>query len=226
MNRRVWLPVAWTALLLIGCNGVNQHLKVEDGESVDGGLNNVNGSISVGEQCEVGGDLSNVNGSIRVGAGSRVGGINNVNGRIMLANEVTVDGDVGTTNGRIEVGSNARVNGELRTTNGRIEVGRGTQVDGPVSTVNGRLRIVGAEVAAVSNNNGDMALLDGTRVKGDVRVRKSRGLNLGEPPEVLIGRDVVVEGKLHFEREVNLRIHESATVGEISGAEPEYFSDE
>jgi len=34
-----------------------------------------------------------------------------------------------------------------------------------------------------------------------------------------------VIGPLIFEREVQLRIHESASVGEIRGAQPQYFSD-
>ena len=76
----------------------------------------------------------------------------------------------------------------------------------------------------VRNNNGGIVLEKGSRVLGELRIEKSRFGKSDKPVTVIIHADCEVGGPLVFEKPVNLRIHESATVGEIQGAEPEYFS--
>lgn len=220
-----WIASCLILLALAGCNGVNQRMVIEDGEVVDRDLSNINGSIRVGAECEVTGEVSNINGSIQIGSDSRIGAsISNVNGQVKLHAGVEVSGDVGNTNGRIELGEGAVVLGTVHTTNGRIELARNARVDGEVSTTNGRIRLTHAEVGSITSHNGDIELLEGSTVQGALNMKKSGGMNLGDDPEVVIGRDVTVLGPLVFEREVTLWIHESAEVGEISGAEPEFYS--
>lgn len=220
-----WIAGCLILLVLAGCNGVNQRLVIEDGEFVDRDLSNINGAIRVGAECEVTGKVSNVNGSIQIGSDSRIGAsVRNTNGRIQLLSGVEVGGDVRNTNGHIELGEGTVIASTVHTTNGRIELAEGARVDGGVSTTNGRIRMTGAEVGSISSHNGDIELLEGSTVKGALTMKKSGGMNLGDDPEVVIGRDVTVTGPLVFEREVTLRIHESAEVGEISGAEPEFYS--
>lgn len=225
MKTLQWIASCLILLALAGCNGVNQRLVIEDGEFVDRDLSNINGSIRVGAECEVTGEVSNINGSIQVGSGSRIGAsISNVNGHIKLHAGVEAGGDVRSTNGHIELGEGAAVAGAVHTTNGRIELAQNARVDDEVSTTNGRIRLSSAEVGSITSHNGDIELLEGSTVQGALNMKKSGGMNLGDDPEVIIGRDVSVAGPLVFEREVTLWIHESAEVGEISGAEPEFYS--
>lgn len=220
-----WIAGCLILLVLAGCNGVNQRLVIEDGEFVDRDLSNINGAIRVGAECEVTGKVSNVNGSIQIGENSKIGAsINNTNGRIQLHTGVEVDGDVRNTNGHVTLAEGTAVTGTAHTTNGRIELAEGARVDGSVSTTNGRIRVTGAEVGGITSYNGNIELLEGSTVHGRLEMKKSGGMNLGDDPEVVIGRDVTVTGPLVFERAVTLRIHDSAEVGEISGAEPEFYS--
>lgn len=220
-----WIASCLILLALAGCNGVNQRLVIEDGEVVDRDLSNINGSIRVGAECEVTGEVSNINGSIQIGSDSRIGeSISNINGHVALHAGVEVGGDVSSTNGHVEIGEGAVVQGTVNTTNGRIELAQNARVDGGVSTTNGRIRLTRAEVGSITSHNGDVELLEGSTVQGELNMKKSGGMNLGDDPEVIIGRDVTVAGPLVFEREVTLRIHESAEVGEINGAEPEFYS--
>jgi hypothetical protein len=57
-------------------------------------------------------------------------------------------------------------------------------------------------------------------VAGGIKVEKPSGWSWGKqrPPRVVIGPNSVVEGELVFEREVELFVHATATVGKITGA--------
>jgi hypothetical protein len=64
-------------------------------------------------------------------------------------------------------------------------------------------------------------------VSGDVVVKKPGGWGWShrrKPIRVEIGENVVVHGNLVFEQPVELRLHESAKVGEIIGDEVEIVS--
>ncbi|MFU8878570.1 MAG: hypothetical protein ACNA7E_10550, partial [Wenzhouxiangellaceae bacterium] len=215
----------WTgilaALLLAGCGGINSSITLSEGDRVSGSLSTVNGKIVIGERAEVGGSLKTVNGAIELASNCRVGSAETVNGSISVADNVT-SGGLETVNGSIRVGRDNRIGGAIESVNGSVDIGSGTRVDGTVSAVNGTLRLAGAHVAGLRNVKGGMELLPGTHVAGELRVIRPRG-SLGSDPDVTIHENVVVEGPLVFERPVQLRIHRDAQVGEITGAEPEYF---
>jgi DUF4097 and DUF4098 domain-containing protein YvlB len=210
-------------LFLGGCFSINSDISVGDGETVDRSLNTVNGAVVVGTDSTVDGNAKTVNGSVSIGQGSSVRHVETVNGKISLGAGASANSIEGV-NGNIEIGADAEVAGDVETVNGRVLVGEDAVVDGLVAAVNGQIRLEGATVGALENFSGGMVLAEGSRVLGELRVRKPRGSDADEPVLVEIHADCEVAGPLVFERPVQLRIHESARVGEIRGAEPEYFS--
>src|SRR6056297_2888685 len=167
-----------------------------------------------------------INSDIEIGDGTSVDrGLGTVNGSVTIGNDSSVDGDVESVNGSISIGEEARIEGSVEIVNGLVVLRAGSVVDQDVSSVNGQIRLEGATAGSVKNNNGGIVLERGSRVLGELRVEKSRFAKANEPVTVIIHADCEVTGPLVFERPVKLQIHESATVGEIQGAEPEYFSD-
>jgi len=149
-------------------------------------------------------DVDSVNGSIHIGANSFVKSVESVNGSIKLGNDVTVDGGIDAVNGAITLQPGCEVGGRVETVNGGILM-EGTKIAGDVETVNGHLQI-----------------LNGSEVTGNVVVRASKGWSIGKhnkPVRVEIGQDVVVHGNLIFKQPVELKLHDSASVGEIIGDE-------
>ncbi|MGD9021589.1 MAG: hypothetical protein PVF46_07300 [Lysobacterales bacterium] len=166
-----------------------------------GSYSTVNSSINIGEDSRAG-NVDSVNGSITIGDGSFVRSVDTVNGSIRFGNDVTVDGDVETVNGSIKLQPGCEVGGYIETVNGGVRV-ENTRVEGDIETVNGGLRI-----------------LDRSEVSGNVVVRKPSNWSFGKqrkPVRVEIGENVVVRGDLVFEQWVELKLHESAKVGEIIG---------
>jgi len=173
-----------------------------------GSYSTVNKSISIGENTTAG-DVESVNGSIRIGDNSFVDSVEAVNGSIKLGNDVTVDDSVEAVNGTITLQAGCQVGGHVETVNGTVRM-ENTQVADNVETVNGALRI-----------------LDRSEVSGNVLVRKPNGWgwnHRSNPVEVEIGQDVVVHGDLIFEHPVELRLHDTAKVGEIIGDEVEIIT--
>jgi DUF4097 and DUF4098 domain-containing protein YvlB len=151
-----------------------------------------------------GGSHSTVNKSISIHDNSTTGSVDSVNGSVKLANDVTVDRDVGAVNGAITLQSGCEVGGNVETVNGGIRL-QYTRVSGDVETVNGQIRI-----------------LEGSEVSGNVIVREPNGWNHNKrrkPVRVEIGKDVLVHGDLIFEHAVELKLHDTARVGEIIGDE-------
>ena len=165
-----------------------------------GSYSTVNKGIHIDESTTAG-DVDSVNGSIRIGSNSFVDSVESVNGSIKLGNDVTVDRGIDAINGTIKLQPGCEVGGNVESVNGGIYLER-TTVAGDVETVNGQLRI-----------------LNGSEVTGNVVVRKSRGWSSErrKPVQVEIGQDVVVHGDLIFEHAVELKLHDSARVGEIIG---------
>jgi DUF4097 and DUF4098 domain-containing protein YvlB len=168
-----------------------------------GKYSTVNSSIQLGDNTRTG-DVDSVNGSIRIGANSTVKSVESVNGSIKLGNDVTVDGSIDAVNGSINLQAGCEVGASVTTVNGAVSL-ENTRVAGDVETVNGKL-----------------AILDRSEVSGNVVVRRPGGWNFSKrdkPVYVEIGKDVVVHGKLIFEQPVELKLHDSARVGEIIGDE-------
>lgn len=188
------------------------------------GISKVNGSITA-ESGQQYGDLSTVNGSIRLHGGTRAGDADTVNGSIRGDDDVEV-GSLGTVNGSIRLGTNARIDGKVETVNGSIFIGRGGSVNGSVSTVNGAIGLVAVAVDGnVETVSGDVTIGVDSRVTGDVRVSKPSSnwlpFSVGSSrraPRIVVGPNAEVRGRLVFEREVTLYVHDSARIGDVSGA--------
>jgi DUF4097 and DUF4098 domain-containing protein YvlB len=161
----------------------------------------VNKSIRINENSSAG-KVDSVNGAIRIGSNSVVKSVESVNGSINLANDVRVEKGIEAVNGSVTLEPGCEVGGNVETVNGSIRL-QNTSVSGDIDTVNGGIR-----------------LLKGTEVVGNVIVQKPNGWSFNKrrkPVEVEIGENVQVHGDLIFEHAVELKLHDSATVGEIIG---------
>ncbi|MCP1726774.1 DUF4097 and DUF4098 domain-containing protein YvlB [Natronospira proteinivora] len=212
-------------LFLAGCgNGVNQSVDIDPGSERHQDFRTVNGTITVGEAARVEGVLETVNGGIRVGPEAEIGRAETVNGSIRVEDGATT-AHLTTVNGNIRIASNVVIDGNLKTVNGAIGLGQGSRLNGDLSNFNGGITIEGGHVAGnVSTRTGDIRIIDGARIEGDVHVQaRSRG-DVQRDVRVVIGREAVVEGTLRMDRRVQLLVHESAQVGDIQGAEAETFT--
>ena len=159
----------------------------------------------------------------------RIRDIDKVNGSI-TAEAGQFYGDLSTVNGGIRFGQRAQVDGDVETVNGGIFFDRGSNVRRGVSTVNGGIGLVDTDLGGgIETVNGDITVGVGSHVKGGIRVEKPTGnwgLRMGKPkvPRIVIGPNAVVEGNLVFEREVTLHVHQSARIGNVSGATAQRYS--
>jgi hypothetical protein len=170
-----------TVLLAAGA-GINSSIRVADGEFREGKLTTLNGQITIGDGATVKGECESVNGAITVGMNSRVASLSAVNGRVKVGEDTIVAGNVQAVNGPVFLASGARATG--------------------VATVNGRIKLTGAEVDRdVMTVNGDIALLDGSTVGGDVVIeepdsgssRRERPLRIELEDGSIVEGDVIVE---------------------------------
>ena len=170
-----------------------------------GGHSTVNKSISIDDNSTTG-SVGSVNGSIRIGDNSSVKSVESVNGSVKLGTDVTVDRSVEAVNGAITLQPGCEVGSDVETVNGGIRM-ENTRVSGNVETINGQIRI-----------------LEGSEISGNVMVREPNGWNHNKrrkPVRVEIGKDVLVHGDLIFEHAVELKLHDTARVGEIIGEDVE-----
>ncbi len=191
-------------------------------------IDKINSSITaVAGQAH--GDLSTVNGSIRIEDNAMLGDAETVNGSIRAGNGIR-SGGLSTVNGSIQAGTGARIDGDVETVNGGVFIDRGSNVRSGVATVNGAIGMVDTDLGGgIETVNGDITVGAGSHVKGGIHVEKpgkSWGIRLGKPkvPRVVIGPNAVVEGRLLFEREVTLYVHQSARIGAVSGATVQRFT--
>ena len=199
---------------------VNGSIQIEDGKQV-GSVETVNGSIEIGASVTAG-DVETVNGSILIGRDSQVGDIDSVNGRISLdpgAKAASIE----TVNGKLNVGEQASVQGGISAVNGSISLAKAAQVGGELENVNGTIKVDGAQVnGSLKTTSGDIEIGAGSRIDGGILVEKPNFslFSRKRTPKIVIGPGAVVNGTLRFEREVELRISNTAKVGKIIGAEP------
>lgn len=191
-------------------------------------ISKVNGSVHA-EAGQTYGDLDTVNGSIHVDGGARADEVSTVNGGIRLDDRAQA-GSVSTVNGSITAGQDVRIGSDAETVNGSIKISFHSQVGGDVATVNGNVLVQQTEVqGTVRTVAGDITIGAQSVVHGGVKVEKPRGkwnISWGKPrtPRVIIGPDARVEGDMVFEREVELFVHDRATVGKVSGASVRRYS--
>jgi len=187
-----------------------------------GNISKVNGSIHV-ETGEEAGNVSTVNGGIVIGEGARVREVETVNGSIRLEDRA-VAASADTVNGSITLGQQAEIDGEVGTVNGGVELLRGARVGGSMETVNGRLALTEATVGGgLATVNGDITVGANSRVDGGILVEKPQtnwSVRKQRNPKVTIEAGAVVNGRLRFEREVDLYLSPSATIGELEGVAP------
>lgn len=168
------------------------------------------------------GSHNTVNKSIRIDDNTTAGAVDSVNGSIRIGSNSFVE-SIDSVNGSIKLGHDVAVNKGIDSVNGAITLEAGCEVGGNVKSVNGSIRMENARIAGdVETYNGQLRILRGSEVSGNVVVRKSKGWNSNKrskPVRVEIGEDVVIHGDLIFEQAVELNLHDTARVGEIIGDE-------
>lgn len=184
--------------------------------------------------------LSRINGRIEVESNQNIGNISAINGRVTLHSGVkaqhidTINGSINalgeaealslkTINGAITLDSNITIHGDVRTINGNINIAANSLVNGEVRTVNGDITLRGATIAHdLQTGNGSIFLAEHSTVYGDLIVEGHHSLftqvlNFAnkQKPAIHIGADTVVKGDIHLHQEVELFVHEAATIGKI-----------
>ncbi len=205
-------------LPLVAWAGVN----IDHIESATSSFDLVNEDIRIGANSTVK-NLETVNGEIELGDGSRAAGVETVNGGIELGARVRVD-DAETVNGDITAGEGLVVKEDLETVNGDIRVGASATIGEDVRTVNGAITLDKAVVKGeVVITAGTIDTGAGSKI-GAIRVEESSGYSDGKKrkPVVTVGPNTTV-GPIIFEREGELRVHRTATVGEVTGVKATVF---
>lgn len=210
------LPPVLALLLVLPCAG--SALARDD-------VDKINGSIEIGNG-EQAGNLTTVNGGIRIAAAASADKVTTVNGGIRLGGQARAQ-SLETVNGGIDLGEEARVSGNVDTVNGGVRLGKGADVGGHAKTVNGRIALAAAHIGGgVETVGGDIEIGADSRVEGGLLVKKPTGWSWGKSrnPRIVIGPRAIVQGALQFEREVELLVSDSATIGEVKGATAQKFS--
>jgi hypothetical protein len=191
-------------------------------------ISKVNGGIRI-EAGQQAGNLSTVNGGVRVSDNAVIKHAETVNGGIRIGDGVQAQ-SLETVNGGITIGAGSRVAKSVESVNGAIVLGEGSEVSGAIENVNGGVRMAANSVAAsLQTVSGNIDVGADARVLGGITVKKPRGSWFGnwgtsDDPKVIIGPRAEVVGPLVFERDVELYVHDTARVGEITGAKAIRFS--
>lgn len=194
----------------------------------DNDIDKINGSVRVDASQQVG-DVSTVNGSVHVGEGARVHQASTVNGSVELGDKAQAS-SVETVNGTVSLGSGSRVAGAVTTVNGSLRLAQGADVAGKLSNVGGSIVLDAAHVAGgIETVTADITVGANSRVEGGILVEKSNGGwfhwgNSDRPPVIVIGPHAIVQGTLDFQREVVLKVSDSAQIGPVKGATVVKFS--
>lgn len=200
---------------------VNGAIQTEAGARY-GTLETVNGAISV-ESGVSAGEVETVNGSIRVAENASIVSAETVNGSILIGENVVVKGDLESVSGRVDVGAGSHIGGDIEVVNGIITLTR-ARIDGDVEGVNGGINLHGSQVGGdIESVNGDILIGRDSVVRGDLIMHKKRGFSFGfgasRKPKVTIEAGATVEGRLRFEREVELSISPDAKVRHTEAVE-------
>jgi DUF4097 and DUF4098 domain-containing protein YvlB len=188
-------------------------------------VSKVNGSATV-EAGQHAGDVHTVNGSVRIGDRAVVQKASTVNGSVELGDGASAT-VVKTVNGAVTLNEKSRVSEEVETVNGKVRLEPGADVKGHLSNVNGEIDLDRAHVGGgIETVNADVTIGEGSKVEGGLLVKKPRMnwfSNDTRKPKIVVGPHAVVQGTMTFEREVDLYVSDSATVGKIEGATAKKF---
>jgi DUF4097 and DUF4098 domain-containing protein YvlB len=206
-------------------NGSNSDQTSESDES-----HSVNGSIHV-KAGQKKAEVSTVNGSIHIDDDATVGGAETVNGSVGVGAHATAD-SAQTVNGRITLAEGATVLHTVSAVNGALTLHTGADVGGTLSNVNGHIILEAAHVGGgIKTVSGDIDVGSNSHVEGGILVEKAGNEFLwffhwssNISPRIVIGPGSVVQGDLHFKRQVRLFVSEQATIGPVSGATAVRFS--
>jgi hypothetical protein len=61
-------------------------------------------------------------------------------------------------------------------------------------------------------------------VQGDLMVKDAGDDPYSRPPKIVVGENARIRGRLVFERPVELYVHDSAEIGQVSGAQVNRYS--
>lgn len=218
MQSKVQTAFCLLASLLVASCGVNSSITVEDGQTREGSKATVNGGVYIGEDCTIKGNFRTVNGRVSVGANSQVRSLKSVNGSIKLDDNIVVDGDLETVNGSIRVGHEVSIEGNLETVNGSVSVASGGSIQGTLRAVNGDIDVDDTEVTgSLITSNGDITLVNGTRVIGNLIIRGTKGRG-SKPQTITVSGASVVQGDIVIndaDREVHLVFSDD---GQVTGS--------
>lgn len=153
---RILFIAAVVLLPAAGCHlSIERDVYVDSGRRVNHSINVIDGNITIGSNCDVRANCRVVDGDIEVGHDSEVRTLQLVDGQIRVESDVLVDGDLQLVDGEVVCSRGVEVKGDIHTVDGTIEVDR-TLVQHDVTTY-----------AA------DISLLNGSRVKGDIVIKRS-----------------------------------------------------
>lgn len=220
-NLRVLMAATLTVCLAGPACGFNLNKSITVGEGTQSdGHSTVNGSITIGRSALVTGSVETVNGAISIGDDASVENAETVNGSVRVGRGVTAR-RIGSVNGSIRIDDDTTIEDSVSVVNGKIETGANTRIGGDVSNVNGEMLIEGSDIGGdLSTVNGDVTLSDSAILRGDLVVEKPSGWSWGKDrrkPRIVIGPGSRVDGDVVLEREVELFISESASVGGVRG---------
>ncbi|MCH7743637.1 MAG: hypothetical protein IIB71_13350 [Proteobacteria bacterium] len=179
-------------------------------------ISKVFGGVDIDRGLKVG-DVDSVNGGIVLRDGSSADRVETVNGSVRIHDDVSVY-SVETVNGSIRAGRNLKVQDDVSTVNGGIDLQKGTIINSGVRTVNGTIGLSDTQVLRdVETTNGDIRLLHGSVVSGDVIFHQTGSFLYGKinRPKLVVDADSVIKGAVHLYRQVKLEIAEDARVGEV-----------
>lgn len=211
------LPLALALLLALPCIGA---------ALAKDGISKVNGSIEIGN-AEQAGNLHTVNGGIRIAASGSADEVSTVNGGVRLGANARASA-IKTVNGGIELDEGTKVAGDVGTVNGSLRFAKGVDVGGHAKSVNGRITLDAAHVGGgIETVSADVEIGADSRVEGGLNVHKPGwGSHDTRKPRIVIGPRAIVQGALTFERDVDLFVSDTATIGAVSGATVQKFSGE
>ena len=188
-----------------------------------GNISKVNGSIEV-ETGQEAGDVSTVNGGIVIGQGARVRDDRDGQRFDPPRGPGGCDRRPTPSTGRSPSASRSRSTARSGTVNGGVELGKGSRIGGSLETVNGRMSLTEATVGGgLETVNGDITVGANSRVDGGILVdkpSKNSSIRKQRNPRITIEAGAVVNGTLRFEREVDLYVSPSATIGSVEGVPP------
>jgi len=180
MNRRMLVFCLFTGLLFCQCKiKVNQSIHIRSDRNVTGSQISVNGNVDIGSNCVVRGACKSVNGSIRIGSASTVGTIQSVNGSISIASDTKVLGSIASVNGSVDCSPGVKVQKDIKTINGSITLDSVLVMDD------------------LESYNGNMRLMNGTHIKGDIKIKSGHNDHTKRKPVYIDVSDrSVVDGNV------------------------------